>query len=139
MTEIKKPEAYFGKMVKNSDRNEFRANDNYFKYISSVGNEVDLQLEASKGKHAQEHITDFIEQQLCEADIDNWLLFMENEQLHKALTELSRPELRLLYVLIVHGLTHREAANLYSVSHTTVGKKYRQIISNIKLFFKNAE
>ena len=89
MAEIKNPEAYFGTMVRNSYKDEFRANDNSFKHISSVGDEADIQQESTQGERQMEQDSYFIERQLCESSIQNWLLFMENERLHKALSTLS--------------------------------------------------
>lgn len=57
MSHIKNREAYFRTMVKNMDKNEYRANDNFFNHIDSVGDETDIrQKSVRKRKVSQMHI-----------------------------------------------------------------------------------
>ena len=48
MAEIKNKEGYFHTIVRNSYKDEYRSNDNYFKHISSVGDETDIQKRYSQ-------------------------------------------------------------------------------------------
>ena len=47
MAEIKNIEAYFGTVVRNSYKNEYRSNDNFFKHISSAGDDSDIQQKSA--------------------------------------------------------------------------------------------
>lgn len=84
MAEIKNPMAYFATMVRNSYKTEYRSNDNFYKHISSVGDEHDIQDKLGSEKSVLENDVDSIEKQLSESSVENWLVFMENEKLHKA-------------------------------------------------------
>ena len=86
MADIKNPMAYFSAMVRNSRKTEYRSNDNFYKHISSVGDEDDIQDKLGGEKSVQEHGVDYIEKQLSESSVENWLLFMEKECPHKALS-----------------------------------------------------
>ena len=137
MAEIKNSNAYFRKIVRNSYKDEYRANDNYFKHISSVGNEADVQQKSSELKTAPKCDTDCVEGLLSEVSVENWLLFMENERLHKALSALSLSDLELLFILVARGCSHRETAQIYNVTHTSIGKRYRKIILFIRNFLNS--
>ncbi|GHU82071.1 hypothetical protein FACS1894191_8890 [Clostridia bacterium] len=138
MTEIKNPEAYFGTMVRNSYKNEFRANDNFFNHISSVGDESDIQQEFTGEERRQEHDTDFIEQRLCEVSVENWLLFMENERLHSILSQLPPKDVELLFLLFVVRLRQTDIARFYNVSQGAIGYRYKRLKIKILDSFKKA-
>ena len=132
MAEIKNPEAYFGTMVRNSYKDEFRANDNFFKHISSVGDEADIQQEFSEPEKQLECDTDFIERQLSELSVENWLLFMENERLHKALSSLPMAEVEFLLELVAGFKLNQTAfAKANGVSRQSVSKRFRRLRNKI--------
>ncbi len=62
-TVIKNPVAYFSRMIQNLDKNEYRANDNFYNHISSIGDGGDLQRECMKSKSVPEQNTNAIERQ----------------------------------------------------------------------------
>lgn len=128
MAEIKNPEAYFGTMVRNSYKNEFRANDNFFNHISSVGDETDIQQEFVEAKRPQEYDAYFIERQLCESSGENWLLFMENKRLHTALSSLPMADVEFLLELVVGFKLNQTAfAKANGVSRQSVSKRFRRL------------
>ncbi len=49
-TVIKNPVAYFSRMIQNLNKNEYRANDNFYNHVSSIGDGGDLQREYMKSK-----------------------------------------------------------------------------------------
>lgn len=134
MVEIKNPEAYFGTMVRNSYKNEFRANDNFFNHISSVGDESDIQQESTQGKNRTEPDANFIEQHLCESSIQNWLLFMENVRLHYAITQLRQTDIQHLYLRFVLKYSNIEIAAHFGLSANAVAKWKRRLINKLKKF-----
>lgn len=132
MAEIKNPEAYFGTMVRNSYKDEYRANDNFFKHISSVGDEAGIQQESSEPKRHLESDTDFIEQQLSELSVENWLLFMENERLHKALSSLPVADVEFLLELVAGFKCNQTAfAEANGVSRQSISKRFRRLRKKI--------
>ena len=132
MAEIKNPEAYFGTMVRNSYKDEFRANDNFFKHISSVGDEADIQQEFSEPERQLEYDANFIEQRLSELSVENWLLFMENERLHKALSSLPMAEVEFLLELVAGFKLNQTAfAKANGVSRQSVSKHFRRLRNKI--------
>ena len=139
MSKIKKPEAYFKRVVQNSYKDEFRANDNFFKHISSVGDEADIQLKHTEEKINLETDDNLIDSIISESSAENWLFFIENEKLFAALSILSREDIELLYILYVYGYSQREAASLYNVSHIAIGKKFRRIMRILRKFLENGK
>jgi len=132
MAEIKNPEAYFGTMVRNSYKDEFRANDNFFKHISSVGDEADIQQEFSEPERQLEYDANFIEQRLSELSVENWLLSMENERLHKALSSLPTAKVEFLLELVAGFKLNQTAfAKANGVSRQSVSKRFRRLRNKI--------
>jgi len=132
MAEIKNPEAYFGTMVRNSYKDEFRANDNFFKHISSVGDEANIQQEFSEPERQLEYDANFIEQRLSELSVENWLLFMENERLHKALSSLPTAKVEFLLELVAGFKLNQTAfAKANGVSRQSVSKRFRRLRNKI--------
>jgi len=138
MAEIKNPEAYFGAIVRNSYKDEFRANDNFFKHISSVGNEVDIQQESTGENNSMEPEAYSIEQQLCETSIQNWLLFMENERLHGILSQLPPKDVELLFLIFSARLRQSDIARLYNVSQGTIAYRYKKLKIKILELLQNS-
>jgi len=132
MSEIKNPKAYFGTLVRNSQKDEYRANDNFFKHISSVGDEADIQREALT---VHKHDSDSIEQQLCEADVESWLLFMESERLHSALTRLLPAQVVFLYELAAFDFDQTKYAAAKGIRKQSVSDRFRRICKKIKKSF----
>jgi RNA polymerase sigma factor (sigma-70 family) len=127
MTEINNPEAYFSKMVRNSDKNEYRSNDNFYNHISSVGDANDLQQECAKRQNPSEHEANSIEQHLSEASVENWLLLLDNTSLHKALSELPAGHLMLMYMLYVQRLKQAECALILGIKQAEVSRLHSRI------------
>ena len=136
MSEINKPDAYFRAVVKNSYKNEYRSNDNFYNHISSVGCEADIQQERSKEKVSSECGTDDIEQSLSELSTGNWLLFIENEQLHKALTSMLPAQLDFLFELAAYDFDQTSYAAAYGVTKQALSDRFRRISKKIKSFSK---
>ncbi len=115
MAEIKNPEAYFSRMIQNLDKNEYRANDNFYNHISSIGDGGDLQRECMKSNPTQERDDCSIERQIGEASVENWLLLLDSPALHDALSELPDEHLKLMYMLYVLRLRQVECASILGV------------------------
>ncbi len=131
MAEIKNPEAYFSRMIQNLDKNEYRANDNFYNHVSSIGDGGDLQQEYMKSKAASEQDAHSIERQIGEASVENWLMFMENERLHSALSSLPTDDLEFLLELAKYRFEKASYAKEYSVTQQAVSKRYHRLRKKI--------
>ncbi len=138
MAEIKDPEAYFGKVVRNSEKNEFRSNDRFYEHIDSVGDSADVERELAKAKSAKESSTDSVEDLLSKADAASWLLFIENEKLYKALSQLSEKDVELLFLIYSAKLRQAEIAHHYGVSQGAIADRHKRLKKKISAFFKKA-
>lgn len=127
MANIKNPGAYFGTIVRNMDKNGFRSNDNFFGHISSVGGEADVLRKLVNSRQPYENRTDSIEKHLFESDTQNWLLFMENEQLHKALSALPETDIDFLLGLTAFGFNQTEYAAAIGVSRQWISKRFLRL------------
>jgi len=136
MTEIKNPDAYWHTVIKNLDKNEYRANDNFFEHIDSVGDEYDIRKKMSDGQANDLPDAYFLEHELYETTIENWLMHLENQQLHMALSTLPRQDLELLYLVYVQRAEQRQIAPLYELTPSGLNKRLFRIKAKIKKFFK---
>ncbi len=127
MAEIKNPEAYFSRMIQNLDKNEYRANDNFYNHISSIGDGGDLQREYMKSKSVPEQNTNAIERQIGEASVENWLLLLDSPALHDALSELPDEHLKLMYMLYVLRLKQAECASILGLKQAEVSRLHSRI------------
>ena len=135
MAEIKNPMAYFSAAIRNWNKTDYRSNDNFYKHISSVGDEQDIQDKLGGDKTVRHGGIDDIEQRLSEASVENWLLFMENERLHKALTSLPARDVQFLFTLSVFDFKVTVVAKFLGVSATAVSRRKHRIFNKILRFF----
>jgi DNA-directed RNA polymerase specialized sigma24 family protein len=137
MSEIKNPGAYFSTMVRNSYRDEYRSNDNYYSHVSSVGDEIDLQHEYAKRKNVTEYGDDSPEQQLCENSVENWLLFMEDMRLHAALSSFPASDVEFLLKLAEYRFNQKIYAEACGVTKQATSKRFRRIRKKILEIMQN--
>ena len=128
MSENKKPLAYYKRVVFNSLKNEYRQNDNAAKYITPVGDELFSVTE----------VLDFdllLEFELSAVSPENWILFIENQQLYKALRSLQESEMLLVFLKFHKGYSQAELAAQLGLSQQAVSKRQTAILKKIKEFF----
>ena len=128
MSENKKPLAYYKRVVFNSLKNEYRQNDNAAKHITPVGDELFSVTE----------VLDFdllLEIELSGTSPENWLLFIENQQLYKALRSLKESEMLLVFLKFHKGYSQAELAAQLGLSQQAVSKRQTAILKKIKEFF----
>jgi RNA polymerase sigma factor (sigma-70 family) len=133
MAEIKNPEGYFTEMVQNSYKNEYRSNDNFFNHISSVGDETDIQEAHRTGKKTPK--VGQVEDSLVESSVENWLLLMESERLHRALSRLKQKDIQCLYLMFVQRYTNIELGDHFGLKPNTIAKWKQRLIDNLKKYF----
>jgi RNA polymerase sigma factor (sigma-70 family) len=110
------------------DVKDFAENDRYFNMFSSVGSSSEVQqYESTKDKEYHE-----AEQTLCDADLENWLLFMENERLHTALCSLPPEDQKFIFDLFSKDMTQREMALQSGISQVSVCKRWRKLAEILK-------
>ena len=133
MADIKNPEAYFKTTVRNSYKDEFRANDNFFKHVSSVGDITDIPNEYNGNNGVYSDCS--IEIQLNESSLENWLLFMDSESLHNALKSLPSAQLTFLFELAAFDFDKTEYAKAKGITQQAVSDRFNRIIKKIRKFF----
>ena len=131
MADIINEKAYFATVIKNMDIKDFEANDKFFEMFSSVGDEVDLQRIEANDSHEPYSV----EMDLCECSLESWLLFMENERLHMALSHLSCGQLEFIFELAMLDFDKTEYALQKGVSKQAVSDRFRRISKKIKKYF----
>ncbi|MEG1913432.1 MAG: hypothetical protein RR091_13205, partial [Cloacibacillus sp.] len=113
MSEKQKPLAYYKRVVMNSLKNEYRQNDNAAKHITPVGEDLfsiteildfDLLLELELSGHSPE----------------NWLLFIENQQLYKALRSLRKSEMLFVFLKFNKGYSQAELAAQFGLTQQAI-------------------
>jgi RNA polymerase sigma factor (sigma-70 family) len=133
MEKEKKPYRYFSKLIHNSNINEFRQNDNAEKYISPVGDDlydIDSDIDDERGENE-----DLLELFIGNRTPLNWLMFIENPQLHRALSQLTADELELLFLAYVSDHNQKELASLYGLSQQGISYRFKKICEKIKKVF----
>ena len=137
MAKTKNSEAYFRKIVRNSYKNEYRSNDNFFKHISSVGDESDIQQESIGKSDNNELNNSSIERQLYESNAENWPMFMENCQLHASLSALSTKDIQFLFFIFVLRYSNIEIATAFELTPNIVAKQKKRLIEKVrKIYFQ---
>lgn len=132
MAGIDNPMAYFTRVVQNMDKNDYRSNDRFYSYISSVGNEQDVLVEMAK--IIQEPIQDTIESEIMASCVENWLMHIENEILYSAISELTKSNQFLLYLLYVRELTQKECGYILGIKQASVARRRKRILNQLKSF-----
>lgn len=128
MTKIRNLNAYIRQCVHNSIVNEYRQNDNAAKHVSPAGLHIDQQA-------GLQDPNDEIELAISYKSPENWLLFIESPNLHRALSSLSKQDLELLFLLFVFGHTQQEVAKITGVSQAAINKRYCRIKKIMKKYF----
>lgn len=134
MEKSKKPYRYFSKLIHNSNINEYRQNDNAEKYITPVGDDL---YEMDQDDESEVKSEDSIERLLVMQNPQNWLLFMDNKELQKALKRLSPDDLEFIFLMHVKDYTQAEMAATYHKSQATISKHYKVILKKLKKLFEN--
>ena len=132
MDKDKKPYRYFKKLIRNSDINEYRQNDNSGKYISPVGDDL-YEIEGKKAGVSENE--DFLELFIGNRTPQNWLMFIENPKLHSALSQLTADELKLLFLAYVADHSQKELASLYGLTQQGISYRFKKIYEKIKKSF----
>lgn len=125
MSEKQKPMAYYKSVVFNSLKNEYRQNDNAAKYIVPVGEEL---FESDQTVE----FDSILELNIPEHSPEDWLMFIENQQLFCALQKLNGQELMLVFLKFQKGYTQAELAEFYHLSQQAVSKRQREILKKIR-------
>lgn len=124
----KKPYAYYVRIVHNSRVNEFRQNLNSSHHIIPVGIELPEVGSESDGE-------DSIEEHISRQTPKDWLLFIENVNLHDALVHLSPDELELLFRINFQRYSQKELSELMGITHQSLNGRLKTIYKKIKKYF----
>lgn len=124
----KKPYAYYVQVVHNSRVNEYRQNFNSSHHIIPVGIELP---ELYSEKIGEESIEEHISKQTPQ----DWLLFIENVNLHDALVHLSPDDLELLFRINFQRYSQKELSAVMGVTHQALSKRIKKIYRKIRQYF----
>lgn len=117
---IKNPEGYFARMVQNSKKDEYRANDNQAKHITPVG------LIFIAEDKCNTTLDDMEREFSCESP-EEWLMLIENERLLAALRSLKPKELNLIYLTFVKDFQQDEIADSMGITQGAVSQRWNRI------------
>lgn len=126
MAAIKSTTAYFRAVVRNSYKNEYRANDNQSKHIV-----VDSRLTEKEGQvYLLESVLD---RHWEKSGVDAWLETIENQKLLKALRMLKPKELEFVYAISANRYSTYEMAEYLGRSQSSTAQRYLRIKNKIKI------
>lgn len=120
--DIKNEIAYFYTVIKNMDTKD--------EIKQSKINEHELQMDDILYDNFSEDFD--VDKQAQEQSLLGWIELIENEDLHKAIKNLSLEEQILLSYIFYKDKTQSEIANLYKVTQQSISYKIDKIISKIK-------
>lgn len=124
-----KPFAYFVRVVHNSRVNEFRQNFNSSNHIIPVG--IELPEIGDERRDSENSIEEHISRQTPQ----DWLLFIEDVNLHDALIHLSPDDLELLFRINSQRYRQEELSELMGITHQALSKRIKKIYKKIKQYF----
>jgi RNA polymerase sigma factor (sigma-70 family) len=129
MNDKKKPASYYARTVHNSLVNEFRQNVNSSKHIAPVGDELP-DIDNGKGENENS-----LEALIGSQTPQDWLMFIDDPNLHNALSHLSQKQLELLFLINVKGYRQKEISDVYGITPQAIGGRLRSIYKKIKKYF----
>lgn len=119
---IKDELAYFYTVIKNMDTKD--------KIKQSKIDEHEIQVDEILYDSFSDNFD--VDKQLAEQNLLGWIELIENEDLHKAIKNLSLEEQIWLSYIFYKDKTQSEIANLCKVTHQSISYKIDKIISKIK-------
>ncbi len=127
--QIKNHAAYCKKVASNSQKNEYRGNDNAAKHITPTGIWFDGYTMSIADEAA-------IENHIAAQTPEDWLRFIENEHLHQALRMLSPKDLAFVHEMFFGGYSQAQMGEKLGVSQQAISKRWLRIKKKLETFFK---
>lgn len=75
-----------------------------------------------------------VDKQAQEQNLLGWIELIENENLHKAVKNLSVEDQIFISYIVKECRTQRDLARIYKVDHRTIGRKFEKILNAIRKF-----
>ena len=75
-----------------------------------------------------------MDKQFLEQNSLDWIELIENENLYRAIKNLSSEDQIFMSYIVKECLTQRELSKIYKVNHRTIGRKFERILNKIKKF-----
>ena len=119
---IKNESAYFYKVIKNMNLKD------------NIKNSKIKEHEISLKKIVYSNFSDDVDvdEQFAEKSLLNWIELIENDNLHKAVKNLSIPDQIFISYIVKECLTQKELAEIYKIAQQNVSKRFRKILNKIK-------
>lgn len=126
--DIKNLAAYCNKVRSNMKKNEYRSNDNEAKYATPTG----IWFDGYKTPVAD--VSD-IEALIAAKSPEDWLQFIENVALHRALSSLKPKDLAFVHEMALYGYSQAQMSERLGISQQAVSRRWQRIQRKIKKFF----
>lgn len=115
--EMGKSNAYYYKVVKRMDIDDFRAQ------MKTKEHECIF----DENKH-DEHF----EETYFDRNLTGWIELIENPKLYKAVKDLPAEDQIFISYIVKEGKTHRDLGIIYELNHRTIGRRFEQIAKKIR-------
>ncbi len=70
-----------------------------------------------------------MDKQFLEQNSLDWIELIENENLYRAIKNLSSKDQIFMSYIVKECLTQRELSKIYKVNHRTIGRKFERILN----------
>ena len=119
---IKNESAYFYKVIKNMNLKD------------NIKNSKIKEHEISLKEIVYSNFSDDfdVDEQFAEKSLLNWIELIENDNLHKAVKNLSIPDQIFISYIVKECRTQKELAEIYKIAQQNVSKRFRKILNKIK-------
>lgn len=138
--DIRNPEKYFQKYMAYERRKDNEEDQKYYDLLRSLS-EFFVGGDGSTKSENRLLLADNLngeefEKHIVESSVFGWIEMIENEELHAAITQLSKEEIIFLTLRFKFGLSQLEIAGLMEITQQAASKRERNILKKIKKLMK---
>lgn len=92
--------------------------------------EHEVQLESEVYENMPDNFD--LDEKISDDTLTSWIDLIESEKLHKAVKSLPVEDQIFISYIVKERRTQRELASIYKVNQRTIGRRFENIIKNIK-------
>lgn len=116
--------SYFNAVIKNMNTDDLRRKNRI--------NKKEISIESEKVENMPDNFD--IDEKISDDTLTGWIELIENEKLHKAVKSLPVEDQIFISYIVKERRTQRELASFYKVNQRTIGRRFKNVIKNIKKF-----